>query len=1058
MDTKNNFRDPLFSLLDRAGRRLKPKTVLVELPASTADAGIFAAYTMAQGKQAGRKTDFSDSFHIDGLIVNRFTPPDCGLVLMLPQLSDFEVDSFEVDLRKYSQWDEAYIDQVLVTNGRRWTAFVREHGGQLIVREVFISPEHIPAAALPGSNQDMPSPFSEFEQCLARALMSWKHFGSPDTLGAFFASCAKSRLIDFARDGDHARILDLYAKALEDRLGITYPDFGGEMFPLCHFIAASLLANVSDALQRHWNFSPEIIAPDEMGLLYEGVRSAKHPQALDHIHIVADTLGRNTHPDFVRSFCEVFWKTLTGDARGCDGWNRTSGDVFAAHVDFLGSYLAHAISFFPGIDDGRIGWVDMRAGTGSLLVAALSPTSPDDNRLRGEIHAIESDPVKFQVMRLRVLSAGAGAGVMQHGASPKIRLIMDNPLRNPRALPRRGDWDFCILGGDLRFTDERGTLTVGNPQLTKHHQQTTRDVFGIRTFDAEEPFAQYAALVEAFFQQEANAAALLFTPTTWLEKDAYVAVREALLEQAKAVAVNVLPDIFLDAVAARKDGSASVVLVKTPIGGSARVSGREIRYKEDMQFALQDSQSLVALSSSRDNRFSLLPAQTTPGYQGWPSIRELTVVNPLAGPSEQRGFSLVRHNPEELARQMRDYFDPRLDNSILAERYPRLMADGPRYKAAKTRGQLLDRLFFNEKRIVPYPFKPFDIRWAYLDELRPLFKEPAGELQALAAIPGNAFLVVCEPNDRASTGLSAWFSPNICDYDFFAGTARHFPMYFHKTPRHGQRDAGIAPNLSGKALDYVRSFFPTGMEPALQYDTIPAEEILWYYMLAVLFTPSYILENADALRRDWPRIPIPFWKRPHKQGTTRSSMEFFVSQGRRIAELLSMKRLESGEWPVLGGVAMLADDAGWPITHGEWPLSKTWSVKSKINAVRPGKGETRTRHYTPKEEDELATALRNYRIDWRTVREAFGSKTVDVLLCDDIWWKNIPEAVWEFEIGGYKVLRKWLSYRGANVFGREMSVEDSVVFSDIAKRLTILVLMGLALDYAWPRLVQEAGK
>ncbi|MDR1535767.1 MAG: hypothetical protein LBU64_11850 [Planctomycetota bacterium] len=247
------------------------------------------------------------------------------------------------------------------------------------------------------------------------------------------------------------------------------------------------------------------------------------------------------------------------------------------------------------------------------------------------------------------------------------------------------------------------------------------------------------------------------------------------------------------------------------------------------------------------------------------------------------------------------------------------------------------------------------------------------------------------------------------------------------------------------ALDYAHRAFG----PDTEHDGIPVAEILWYYMLAVLFTPAYFQENADALRRDWPRIPFPFWKRPGKaRQSGNSSLSFFMHQGRRIAELLAMRPLKPDEWPVLDTVAVLASDDGTPVHRGEWPLSPVWSVKSKINAVRPGKGETHSRTYTAKEEDELAATLRNYRIDWQSVREAFGSKTVDVVLCDGVCWKNIPEVVWEFEIGGYKVLRKWLSYRGANVFGQNFSMEDSVVFSDIARRLVILILIGLALDYA----------
>ncbi len=47
----------------------------------------------------------------------------------------------------------------------------------------------------------------------------------------------------------------------------------------------------------------------------------------------------------------------------------------------------------------------------------------------------------------------------------------------------------------------------------------------------------------------------------------------------------------------------------------------------------------------------------------------------------------------------------------------------------------------------------------------------------------------------------------------------------------------------------------------------------------------------------------------------------------------------------------------------------------------------------------------------------------------DVFWHNIPDAVWTFTIGGYHVLKEWLSYRGCSLLGRAHA-------SDIAPRFT----------------------
>ena len=68
--------------------------------------------------------------------------------------------------------------------------------------------------------------------------------------------------------------------------------------------------------------------------------------------------------------------------------------------------------------------------------------------------------------------------------------------------------------------------------------------------------------------------------------------------------------------------------------------------------------------------------------------------------------------------------------------------------------------------------------------------------------------------------------------------------------------------------------------------------------------------------------------------------------------------------------------------------------------------------------------------------------------------------VWEYYVGGYQVVKKWLSYREAKVLGRAIKPEEAREFMNIARRLTAIVLMQPALDenyrrvkaatYVWP--------
>jgi hypothetical protein len=52
--------------------------------------------------------------------------------------------------------------------------------------------------------------------------------------------------------------------------------------------------------------------------------------------------------------------------------------------------------------------------------------------------------------------------------------------------------------------------------------------------------------------------------------------------------------------------------------------------------------------------------------------------------------------------------------------------------------------------------------------------------------------------------------------------------------------------------------------------------------------------------------------------------------------------------------------------------------------------------------------------DW----DALGDQVLDIYLNDHACWRGVPGAVWDYKIGGFQVLRKWLSYRDRRVLGR----------------------------------------
>jgi len=58
-------------------------------------------------------------------------------------------------------------------------------------------------------------------------------------------------------------------------------------------------------------------------------------------------------------------------------------------------------------------------------------------------------------------------------------------------------------------------------------------------------------------------------------------------------------------------------------------------------------------------------------------------------------------------------------------------------------------------------------------------------------------------------------------------------------------------------------------------------------------------------------------------------------------------------------------------------------------------------------------------------------------------WKDVPEPVWNYTLGGYQVLKKWLSYREQALLGRPLTSDEAQQFTHHVRRIaSILALHG----------------
>ena len=77
-----------------------------------------------------------------------------------------------------------------------------------------------------------------------------------------------------------------------------------------------------------------------------------------------------------------------------------------------------------------------------------------------------------------------------------------------------------------------------------------------------------------------------------------------------------------------------------------------------------------------------------------------------------------------------------------------------------------------------------------------------------------------------------------------------------------------------------------------------------------------------------------------------------------------------------------------------------------------------------------------------------GARMLDIGMNDASFWRAVPESVWECRIGGYQVLKKWLSYRDHSILGRPLFPDEVAHVQQTVRRLAAILLLGPELDAA----------
>jgi hypothetical protein len=291
---------------------------------------------------------------------------------------------------------------------------------------------------------------------------------------------------------------------------------------------------------------------------------------------------------------------------------------------------------------------------------------------------------------------------------------------------------------------------------------------------------------------------------------------------------------------------------------------------------------------------------------------------------------------------------------------------------------------------------------------------------------------------RSPEGAPLSFTRCLCDDHYLTPDAVAIPLRLRSAPtakpkkKDGNGEFGsilheAAPaykavkgrttaNLSAIARVYLAKL---GIKNPDDEETAP---LIWMHALAVGYSSAYLVENADGVRQDWPRIPLP---------ESKTLLMASAGLGSQVAALLdtetAVDSVDAGNIrPELVKVAVVTRLTRDPLNLS---LTAGWGHRGKGGVTMPGKGKLETRSCSSEESSPL-----------------LGQSTHDVYLNNTACWRNVPEKVWDYTIGGYQVIKKWLSYREFELLGRPLKPDEAREVTHMARRIAALILLQPELD------------
>lgn len=857
-----------------------------------------------------------------------------------------------------------------------------------------------------------------------------------------------------------------------------------------------------------WRSAHWLLRVPMLRALFVQVADPSHLGALGLIEVLdwtAAALNRVDRAEFftsfdeghaVQYFYEPFLHAFDTELRKELGVWYTPEEIVRYQVERVDSVLRSELKLPDGLADPKVVVLDPCCGTGAYLRAVLRRIAATLHERGGDalvahdlkkaamerVFGFEILPAPFVVahLQLGLELETLGAPLSDVGDPPeRVGVYLTNaltgwepPKEKPKQITFPGFQEERDAAGKVK--QEKPILVIlGNPPynafagvspeeehgLVEPYKKGLISEWGIKKFNLDDLYIRFFRLAEKRIAEKGGRGVVSFISNhSWVSDPSFVVMRRHLLNSFDRFWIENMhgnrkiseyaPDgrtsetIF--AIPGFSVGIRQGVAISLWVKNGKSAGVPTVHFRDDLDDAkaierrahllksLDDrafDQRYEVSTPLKENRWSFRPNDIADEYLSWPKLVDLCLVR-SDGLFEKRDGALIDIDRSALEARMKRYFDSSHEWSDLKTTGHKLTVDAARFDARKAREKVLRSECFTDKNIRRYVVRPFDVRWCYYSPIRPLWNEPRPILWK-HSMSGNGFIVSRLKSGKTAKGSPLFFATALIDGQVISVNPSAVPMRLITHGDGENRLPGLQdPESSSSNLSTVACAYLSSLGFANPAEDQATAELIWFHALAIGYSPVYLADNADGISQDWPRIPLP---------AGNNLLLASAELGRQVAALLDTEAPVQGVTTgkirdELKGLAVFerVDGKQANPAAGDLDVTAGWGHRGKSGVTMPGKGKI---------------------ID--------SGETLDIYLNNTACWRNVPKAVWEYTIGGYQVIKKWLSYREKTLLGRGLTSEEVRYVTEIARRIAVIIALQSVLDenyrtvaaatYPWPK-------